>query len=446
MNLSNKSKEELISELENLREKYFCLEESCRKNIEEHQKSQEVLQNERILLRTLIDNIPDSIYCKDLKCRKTLSNSADVHYMKATCEEDVLGKDDFEFYPAELAEKFYADDQSVITSGKQVLNREEYIIDDNGEIRWLLSSKIPLRNKNNQIIGIIGIGRDITDRKLEDILVKEQKEEIEAQNEEYQQLNEELRQINEELYYAKEKAEESDCLKTAFLHNMSHEVRTPMNAITGFSSLLLENLDNKSKIEKYSKLIYQSSFDLLEIINNILNVAQIESGQLPITREEFKLNDLFAELTVLFSDNQKRLGKEHIEFYLKPQELSGESIIFTDIVKLKQIFINLLGNAFKFTNEGRIEGGCKYDKNHNLIFHVSDTGIGIPLERQKVIFDRFIQVNQDPNNKNVGNGLGLSIVKGLVDLLGGEIFLESAPGKGTTFYFTISKNGSSVEN
>ncbi len=126
----------------------------------------ETICNERVLLRTLIDNIPDSIYCKDLACRKTLANSAEIHFLNANSEDEVLGKDDFDFYPKELAEGFFADDQLVIKTGKPVLNREEYIPDENGKKRWLLSSKLPLRDKDGQIIGLVGIGRDITERKL----------------------------------------------------------------------------------------------------------------------------------------------------------------------------------------------------------------------------------------------------------------------------------------
>lgn len=117
------------------------------------------------MLRTVIDNIPDSIYCKDAACRKTLANAADVRNMGAKSEADVLGKDDFAFFPKEIAEKFFADDQAVIQTGKPVINREEYILDEHGKKRWLLTSKLPLRDRDGQIIGLVGIGRDITERK-----------------------------------------------------------------------------------------------------------------------------------------------------------------------------------------------------------------------------------------------------------------------------------------
>src|SRR5664280_2423995 len=134
-------------------------------DITDRKKAEETLQNERLLLRTLIDNIPDSIYSKDLACRKTLANSTEVRYLGAKSEADVLGKSDFDIYPQELAEKFFADDQLVMQTGDPVLNREEYILDEKQQKRWLLSSKLPLRNQEGRIIGLVGIGRDITERK-----------------------------------------------------------------------------------------------------------------------------------------------------------------------------------------------------------------------------------------------------------------------------------------
>ncbi len=136
------------------------------RDITRHKQAEETLLKERILLRTVIDNIPDLIYTKDTACRKTLANAADVHNMGAKSEAEVLGKDDFAFYPKESADKFFADDQSVIQTGQPVINREEYVLDENGQKRWLLTSKLPLRDQKGQIIGLAGIGHDITKRKL----------------------------------------------------------------------------------------------------------------------------------------------------------------------------------------------------------------------------------------------------------------------------------------
>lgn len=247
----------------------------------------------------------------------------------------------------------------------------------------------------------------------------------------------ELKKTELELILAKDKAEESDRLKTAFLQNMSHEIRTPMNAIMGFSELLLVNYNNKPKLEKFSQIINQRCNDLLEIINDILDIAKIESGQLPVNIEECDLKELFIEISTFFMEHQKRIGKQHINFNLNYQFNTTVNTILTDKVKLKQIFINLIGNAFKFTEKGQIEGGCKIDDNNNIVFYVSDTGIGIPSDKHDVIFERFAQLRQRSNQAYGGTGLGLPIVKGLVGLLGGKLWLESEIDKGATFYFSF---------
>jgi PAS domain S-box-containing protein len=279
-----------------------------------------------------------------------------------------------------------------------------------GDIRWIWACGQHQLDENGNAFRMAGIVQDITEQKQTEI----------------------------ELIKAKEKAEESDRLKTAFLQNMSHEIRTPMNAIMGFSELLVDNNIDKTKVQKFSEIINQRCNDLLDIINDILDIAKIESGQLPINIEECNLQNLFSELSLFFTEYQKKIGKQHIVFSLQNLSIGdGNTIIFTDKVKLKQIFINLISNAFKFTDEGKIECGCKLDENHNLLFYVSDTGIGIPADKQQFVFERFAQL-QVGTKKNIGGtGLGLPIVKALLGLLGSEIFLESEPNKGSTFSFTI---------
>ena len=247
----------------------------------------------------------------------------------------------------------------------------------------------------------------------------------------------ERKRIELELINAKEHAEESDRLKTAFLQNMSHEIRTPMNAIMGFSSLLLDKADDKAKLKNFTDIINQRCSDLLDIINDILDISKIESGQLPVHLEETNLNELFTELNSFFKEYQKRISKQQIIFSLKSFCTSEQNLIITDKVKLKQIFINLISNAFKFTDTGKIEYGCKFDENHNVLFYVSDTGMGIPTDKQQFVFERFTQLQQSTKMNIGGTGLGLPIVKALVSLLGGKVFLESEPGKGSTFSFTI---------
>lgn len=240
-----------------------------------------------------------------------------------------------------------------------------------------------------------------------------------------------------ELKIAKEKAEESDRLKSAFLANMSHEIRTPMNAIMGFTQLLPENFDNKHNLEVFSSIIFQRCSDLLDIINSIFDISRIDSGNLSVIKSEGNLESFFSELEFYFLEYKVKVDKKDINFVINLDIDPELKVIVTDFVKLKQIFNNLIANAFKFTYEGIIEVGCHNYKNDKLLFYVTDTGVGIPTSKQNIIFDRFTQLNNGISSNVGGTGLGLSIVKGLIDLLGGEIWLESKSGKGSTFFFTI---------
>ena len=237
----------------------------------------------------------------------------------------------------------------------------------------------------------------------------------------------------EELISAKLKAEESDRLKTAFLHNVSHEIRTPMNAIIGFSSLLNEPGLDQSDRQQYTEIIFQSSNQLLSIINDIVDVANIESGQVKINIKRTDLNFSLRSLDEQFSFSEKQ--------YKIPITLSAglpdeKAVIMTDNTKLIQILSNLINNSVKFTPSGQIDFG--YTLNGNwLEFFVKDTGIGIPQESLGKIFDRFYQVDRTISKQFGGTGLGLSICKAYVQLLGGNISVSSSSDNGTSFVFTI---------
>lgn len=245
-----------------------------------------------------------------------------------------------------------------------------------------------------------------------------------------------LKKSEIELIAAKEQAEESDRLKTAFLQNMSHEIRTPMNAIMGFAELLPRNFNDKEKLARFSVIINQRCIDLLDIINDILDIAKIESGQLPVNISNVMLSSVFSELNLFFREYQIKINKQHISFEIKSDLDSDMVYLETDKVKLKQIFINLISNAFKFTDGGKVEIGYTI-RDNQLVFFVADTGIGIPAEKHQVIFDRFTQLEKGDARLYGGTGLGLSIVKGLVQLLGGKVWLKSKPESGSIFFFTI---------
>src|SRR6056297_952192 len=238
------------------------------------------------------------------------------------------------------------------------------------------------------------------------------------------------------LHEAKTKAEESDRLKSAFLTNMSHEVRTPMNAITGFSNLILNReLSEKDKAQ-YLNIINQSSNALLEIIDNIIDVSKLEAENLVINKVTSNINTILDELYIDISQQKKESGLKDLEIKLIKKSPSKSFEVITDPKRFKQIFANLLDNALKFTEKGVIEFGYTVEGN-NLLCFVKDTGIGFTKEESKYIFEPFRQADFSSTRKYGGTGLGLTLAHKLVELLGGTIDVESEKNKGSHFYFSI---------
>ncbi|HBI36414.1 MAG: hypothetical protein A2015_08635 [Spirochaetes bacterium GWF1_31_7] len=241
-----------------------------------------------------------------------------------------------------------------------------------------------------------------------------------------------------ELEYSKNKAEESDKLKTAFLSNLSHEIRTPMNGIIGFSELLKNNSLTDSEKKQFIEIINNSGKQLLSLINDIIDISRIESGEMSIDKESFDINELLKDLVDYFN-GYKRITKfetKNIEISLTADP-NFHKLICTDKNKLHQILTNLITNSLKFTEAGFIKIGYKqHDENHLKIF-VKDSGIGIDKSKHSIIFERFRQVDDSTQKKYSGSGLGLAITKSLVELLGGSIHIDSKVGEGTNIYFYL---------
>jgi signal transduction histidine kinase len=231
------------------------------------------------------------------------------------------------------------------------------------------------------------------------------------------------------------RAQESDSLKSAFLANMSHEIRTPMNAIIGFSELLAEPDITDHDRAFYFELINANSYALLNLINDIIDVAKIESGQIVIVSNTFDINRLLFELFEVFQMSIKRNDKKKVKLECDPFYTASYDL-FSDEMRLKQVLTNLIGNALKFTDKGFVKFGYDIIEG-NLRFFVQDNGIGIPTNKQDVIFNRFRQADEGLARSFGGAGLGLYISKYIVELLGGKIWFESEELSGTTFYFTI---------
>lgn len=246
----------------------------------------------------------------------------------------------------------------------------------------------------------------------------------------------ERRMAEEELLKAKTKAEEIVKLKSVFMANFGHEIRTPMNAILGFTQLLsLPNL-TKEKKKQYIDIIGSKGRMLVKLINDMVDVSKAESGELTVVKSVFSVNQLMLNLKDFYGIERVFQQREAIEIRLILPENSDDNLIFSDEGRLEQVFTNLIDNALKFTERGSVEFGFTMD-NGKVEFFVKDTGIGIDSRLHKAIFDRYKQVGEKIERTREGKGLGLAICKGIIELLGGEIWVESEPGQGAIFKFTV---------
>jgi PAS domain S-box-containing protein len=373
-----------------------------KRNEQEIVEAKKRAQESEKYLNSIINNIGDPVFVKDDQIRLLLVNNAFCELFKLS-KEDIIGKTFLEDVTLEEQESFIKVDKQVLLNGKENITEELLTIRENDTLT-VSTRKTRFIDANGKKY-LIGVSRDISERKL-------------GEN---------------ELKLAKEKAEESDRLKTEFLHNMSHEIRTPMNGILGFSNFLGDaNLSNEKR-NSYVKIIQNSGRQLLVIIDDILEISTLETKQVVVKEEKTGLNDLLFELFSIFDLKAKNA---QISLYLEKGLSDEQSIVLTDRVKLHKVLSNLLENAIKFTSIGQINFGYEL-KDTKLEFFVRDTGIGIPENKVKIIFERFSQADKELS-KNVGGlGLGLSIAKENVILLGGDLSVTSKVLEGSTFTFDI---------
>ncbi len=370
-------------------------------------KLQTRLDAERHLLHQLMDNLPDHIYFKDRDSRFTLVNRAHVKGFGCSDASQLIGKTDFDFFTSEHGQPAWDDEQDLVHERKAVVSKEEKETWVDGRESWVLTTKLPFRDAAGRIVGTFGVSRDITDRK----------------------------RIEQELSAAKKTAEDASRAKSEFLANMSHEIRTPMNGVLGMSELALET-ELTLEQREYLAMVHSSAESLLTVINDILDFSKIEAGRLEMDRIEFDLRDSLEDTIHALA---LRAGEKQLELICEIQpDVPGR--LMGDPVRLRQVLMNLLGNAIKFTSSGEVallvevEAG---DPDHaTLRFTVRDTGIGIPPEKQKLIFEAFAQADASTTRMFGGTGLGLSIASRLVEMMGGRIWVESAVGEGSRFRFT----------
>ncbi len=360
----------------------------------------QAMKENELKYRELADMLPQSIFETDNKGKYSYVNRAWINKLGYSQEDIDNGLN--------ILETLVSEDPNKNILESRLENSEFMCFTKSGkEFPVLLySNKI---QKDCKTSGIRGIIIDITER----------------------------RKYIEALKREKTKAEESDKLKSSFLANMSHEIRTPMNAIIGFSDLLAsDDLDNEDRKE-YIRHIRNSGELLLNIINDIIDIAKIEAGEVKIIEQDCNINDILNESYVTHKDILTRTKKDR-DIQLRFEKGHENSFfIKSDPFRIKQVLSNLISNAIKFTDHGEIKFGYEFMDNSYLLFYVKDTGIGLPPDKADIIFERFRQVEESSVRNYGGTGLGLAITKNLVELLGGKIWLDSEEKKGSVFYFTL---------
>lgn len=378
---------------------------AVKEDITERKRMEEKLAWEQYLMHSLLDNIPDQIYFKDLESRFLRINKSLASVFGLDDPISALGKTDNDFFSKEHASQAYKNEQEIIRTGKPIVGIEEKETWPDRSPKWISTTKMPLRDAKGEIIGTFGISRDITEQK----------------------------KMQDELVLSKEKAEESNRLKSAFLHNISHEIRTPLNAIIGFSTFLANSELTIDKRKDFINIINTSNDQLLSIISGIIAMATLDAGQEQIVEKKTDINQILQQVYQQFLLNKV---SDEVTFSYHPSLPNELAVVLTDPVKLMQVLVNLVENALKFTHKGHVRFGYTLIKNA-LHFFVEDTGIGIAEEMHEIIFERFRQVDNSATRRYGGTGLGLALSKGYVELLGGNIKLTSACGKGSVFSFNL---------
>lgn len=375
-------------------------------DITDRKKVEEALLESELQYRRLADSGTALIWTVDSNMKCNYVNEPMLRFTGSTLDVDQnndwmsrIHPDDFDY----CIERFNDDFEK-----RQPFELEYRLKNAHDEYRWVIDMGTPNYNIGGEFIGYIGYCFDITDRK----------------------------KMEFELYAAKEKAVESERLKSAFLANMSHEIRTPMNGIVGFVELLQSPEISAEQHQLYVNIVKQSSERLLNTINDIIEISRIEAEQSPIHYSEVNMNKVMNYLHEFF---MPEASAKHLSFSMVNSFGNENFTIITDENKLVSILTNLLKNSIKFTNSGFIEFGNQL-QNDVLSFYVKDSGIGIPGDKLNVIFDRFVQADLAITRPYEGSGLGLSIAKAYVEMLGGKIEVESEMDKGTTIRFTINFN------
>src|SRR3990167_2713888 len=366
---------------------------------------------DRLILDILINYLPHAVFWKDQNLIFAGCNKQFANHFGYESTADIIGKTDYDLpFPSSFANQYRIDDLEVLNTGKPKINYEEMQIQSNGSLKTVLISKVPFCDQHGTITGVLGIYTDITERK----------------------------QKEEQLQQAKEHAELANIAKTNFITNISHDLRTPISGIVGMSEILKDShLDSKQK--QYVQWIHEAGGQLAKLLIDVLETVAINQiNERDIQEDIFDIQSCLQEIVQLERPSIAAKGLR-FEYTLDPET---PQYVVGDYTKVHRVLLNLLSNAIKFTENGHIDFIItvieKLDDDIKIEFKIIDTGIGIPMEMQHKVFERFFRVN--PSYKGIvhGHGIGLHIAKSFATMLGSEIQLSSEEGVGTTIWFAIT--------
>jgi two-component system sensor histidine kinase/response regulator len=377
---------------------------------------------QRQMLETFLEHVPANVYFKDRDSRFLRISRAMAAYAGLDDPTQAVGRTDADIFRSEHASEALADEQEIIRTGRSVVEKEEEEIWPDGHKTWVLTNKVPLRDGRGQNLGTMGISYDITARKI-----AQQELALKA---------EELTRTNATLEQLAQAAEAASRAKGEFLANMSHEIRTPLNGIIGMTDLALETELTREQRD-YLETVKLSADSLLNVINDILDFSKIEAGKVDLEEINFDLRECIEGALKTLA---LRADEKGLELLCEVSPDVMETVV-GDPGRLRQILINLIGNALKFTLEGevglKVEMESIQEKTATFHFTVSDSGIGIPSDKLNAIFESFSQADSSTTREFGGTGLGLTICRRLVELMGGRIWVESEFGVGSHFHFKV---------
>ncbi len=383
------------------------------------------LAEDRNLLRTLIDNLPDHVYVKDIESRFVLSNAANLHFMGFPSHDELVGKTDFDLFKPEDAQKFYHDEQRVIDSELPLINQEGYHRDpETGQERWLLTTKVPFRDNQGRITGIVGINRDITDRKIAEEELKKHRDHLEKL----------VQKRTARLIAANEQLRELNASKDKFFSIISHDLRSPFTTILGYTRVIAEEgleYFERDELKVLFDDLATSTENLYKLLENLLTWSRVQLGGMDFQPASIDIHEIVAWNVSLFASqaNYKEVALSHA--------VPEHTYAYADQNMVDTVVRNLISNALKFTGAAGSIVVSSNMMNTYLEVAVSDSGVGIEQENIEHLFRIDTKYKTTGTAGEKGTGLGLILCKDFIEKNQGRIWVESEVGKGTTFAFTL---------